>query len=94
MLSEIIDVAKYINHERTTLRVTLKVSEETGELAQAVSKDLGYEEIVSEAADVIIAAADAGYQASLDCGNQGEYEADLMKAIGLKLNKWVQVYGK
>lgn len=55
---------------------------------------MGYEEIVSEVADVIIAVTDAGYQAALDSGLQGKYEADLMIAISNKLAKWVQVYGK
>lgn len=94
MLGEVIETAKYIDQDRTTVSVALKVAEETGELAQAVSKNQGYEEVVKEVADVIIAATDAGFQAALDSGVQGQYESDLMKAIGNKLNKWVQVYGK
>lgn len=94
MLGEVISTARSIEQERTTVGVALKVAEETGELAQAVLKRMGYEEIVSEVADVIIAVTDAGYQASLDDGLQGKYEADLMIAISNKLNKWCQVYGK
>lgn len=94
MLDEVISTCRSINHERSTVGVALKVAEETGELAQAISKNQGYEEVVSEVADVIIAATDAGFQAALDVGGQGTYEADLMIAISNKLAKWCQVYGK
>jgi len=94
MLGEVISTAKYIDSPRNLWGVALKLAEETGELAQAVVKNQGYDEVISEVADVIICATDAGYQAALDNEKQSEYEADLMKAIGEKLNKWVQVYGK
>lgn len=94
MIGEIITTAYAINQPRDTRGVALKVAEETGELAQAILKNQGYEEIVSEVADVIIAVTDAGYQAAIEAGLKEKYEADLMIAIGKKLNKWVQVYSK
>ena len=94
MLGEVISTARSIDSPRHLWGVALKVAEETGELAQAVIKDKGYEEVISEVADVIICATDAGFQQAVNSGLQNQYEADLMKAIGDKLNKWVQVYGK
>lgn len=102
MLGEIITTARVMNQSRDTRSVALKVAEETGELAQAVNKNQGYDEIVSEVADVIIAVTDVGWQAfldkwgkyALDNDVKEKYETDLMTAIGEKLNKWVQVYGE
>lgn len=94
MINAILSVSKEINQDRTTVSVLLKAVEELGELAQAVNKNQGYEEIVSEVADVLISTIDAGYNAAIECGEQGKYEADLMRALSLKLDKWVQVYGK
>lgn len=94
MIGEILEVSKPIKQPRTTTSVLLKAVEELGELAQAINKNQGYEEVVSEVADVIISTIDAGMNAAIDCGEQKKYEADLMRAIGLKLNKWVQVYGE
>lgn len=94
MLDEILNVSRTINQPRTTLGVLLKSVEEMGELAQAVNKNQGYEEIVSEVADVIISVTDAGLNAAIDIGMQKQYEADLMIAISKKLDKWIQVYSK
>lgn len=95
MLGEIISTARSIVQDRDLVGVTLKVAEETGELAQAVLKNQSYEEVIKEVADILIVTSDAGYQAALYAGKDStEYETDLMIAIGEKLNKWVQVYGK
>lgn len=100
MLGQVIDTAKSIDQWRSTPSVALKLAEEMGELAQAINKNQGYEEVVSEVADVIIAATDVGWQAFCEEWNenapnvQDKYETDLMNAIRMKLDKWVQVYGK
>ncbi|UIW10547.1 MazG-like pyrophosphatase [Aeromonas phage BUCT695] len=95
MIQEIIDVAKSMPARQTHI-VALKVAEETGELAQAVMKNHGYEEIVKEVADVIIAASDAGFQeALLKYGDTAhiDYPSDVRSAIYAKLDKWQAVYG-
>lgn len=94
MIDEILEVGRTIKQPRTTLGVLCKSMEELGELAQAINKNQGYEEVVSEVADVIIAITDVGLNAAIDVGEQDKYEADLMIAIRKKLSKWIQVYSK
>lgn len=100
MIGQVIDTARNIDQWRDTRHVALKVAEETGELAQAVMKNQGYDEVVKEVADVIIAATDVGWLAFCEEWNENapnirdKYETDLMNAIRMKLDKWVQVYGK
>lgn len=72
--------------ERSLEKVALKLSEETGEVARAINKNLGSEEITEECCDVIICAIDILHKLNVPTG-------EVHRIIGLKLEKWVNVYG-
>lgn len=93
MIDKILEQCSSINQPRSLASVALKVSEETGELAQAVNKDIG--NVVEEAADVIIAATDTaflylrekyGTETAIAAGALLETE------ITKKLQKWSNLY--
>ena len=107
MIDKIIHTAKDIVQERSTSTVALKVSEETGELAQAINKNKPYIDVVSEVADVIIAAIDTGWKSYVENYEKHDsdiaweayeypeaYNDDLKFAINEKLSKWVEKYGE
>lgn len=93
MIDKILEQCASINQPRSLASVALKVSEETGELAQAVNKNIG--NVVEEAADVIIAATDTAYLYLRE-----QYGAETATAamaimelkIAEKLQKWNNLY--
>lgn len=93
MIDKILEQCSTINQPRSLASVALKVSEETGELAQAVNKNIG--NVVEEAADVIIAATDTAFlyiREKYGAEAATASMALLDMAITEKLQKWSNLY--
>ncbi|WWV91940.1 hypothetical protein [Escherichia phage PJNS034] len=93
MIDKVLEQCASINQPRSLASVALKVSEETGELAQAVNKNIG--NVVEEAADVIIAATDTAFLYIREKYGAEEATAAgalLEMAVADKLQKWKNLY--
>lgn len=93
MIGKILEQCAATNQSRSLASVALKVSEETGELAQAVNKN--QINVIEEAADVIIAATDAAYLHIREkYGAKAALASDIILSdmIDAKLQKWESVY--
>lgn len=96
IINKIIDVGSKIDNNRTLQDVMIKLTEETGEIAQVISMITGHttyksdkEELSGEIADLIIAAIDLG---AIYYGSN--FEKLLNDKINIKLNKWKEKYGR
>lgn len=93
MIDKILEQCASINQPRSLASVALKVSEETGELAQAVNKEKG--NVVEEAADVIIAATDTAFlylREQYGTETATAAMAIMELKIADKLQKWNNLY--
>lgn len=94
MIDKILLQCASINQPRSLASVALKVSEETGELAQAVNKNIG-NSVVEEAADVIIAATDTAFlylREQYGTETATAAMAIMELKIAEKLQKWNNLY--
>lgn len=89
VVNEILRVASVIDSPRTTKTIFNHLTTEVLELYDEIYGEEGEDGIVGEAVDVILCAVDIIYKHQPNI-----IEADIMKVVDRKLNKWQTVYGR